>query len=299
MPALANAAAHSQSNLVGACWALTAVGLFTLLFTVGRLTGGEVPALQIMALRYVGGLAAILAWWVVRGASARALSTTQPGRHLLRALSGSLGTTAALYAATHMPIASASAIGLLDGLFTALLGVIVLRERTSARLWLATLVCLAGALTVVWAQGGAFTSPAMMGPALIALAGALLIAVESLMLKMLARSESALGVLFYVNLFAAALLAVPAALIWHPIGPWQTFLFLCLGPASLGAMVCNIRAFRLCDAAVLGPLRYSWIVYGLLFGWLLFGEVPSLVALAGAAMVVLGGVWLALLRRPV
>ena len=298
MPSPAKPLPAPSSNLIGACWALLAVGLFTLLFTVGRLTGGDVPALQIMSLRYVGGLATLLAWWLCRGAPAGALATRQPGRHFLRALSGSLGTTAALYAATHMPIASASAIGLLDGLFTALLGVIVLRERTSARLWLATFICLTGAMTVVWAQGGAASGAGMLLPALVALAGALLIALESLMLKMLARSESALGVLFYVNLFAALLLAVPAALTWHPLEPWQAAVFLLLGPFSLGAMLCNIRAFRLCDAAVLGPLRYSWIVYGLLFGWVLFGETPSQAALAGAALVILGGVWLALLRRP-
>ncbi|VFR48547.1 Membrane protein [plant metagenome] len=280
-------------------WAVLAVGIFTLIFTSGKLAGGQVPALQIMAMRYLGAFLMLAIWWLARGAQVASLRTQRPGRHVLRAFTGAAGTTAAMYAATHLPLASASALGLLDGLFTLALAVLLLHERPPLRLWLASLLCLAGALGVVVAQAGLPSAQGgSLAPVLVAVMGALFIACESLLLKTLSRSESSFTVLWYVNLIAAVLLLSVAALNWTPMSAGMTAAFLALGPLSLVAMLCNLRAFRLCDAAVIGPLRYTWIVFGLVFGWLLFGERPSAGALAGAAVVIAGGVWIARLRRP-
>ena len=169
------------SNAVGALWALGAVGLFALIYASGKLSGTSANALQIMWLRYVGGLLTMLAVVILSGAY-RKLSTRQPVLHACRAGAGGFGGVAAVYAATNMPIASATAIGLLDGLLTVVLGVLILRERVGGRQWLATVVCLAGACVVVASQGAfswSLWNPAQSWPALVALAGAMLVATES------------------------------------------------------------------------------------------------------------------------
>ncbi|GAB3338168.1 DMT family transporter [Bordetella tumulicola] len=264
----------------------------------GRLSGTEASALQIIWLRYVGGFATMVVALLVRRDIVGILSTTQPFLHACRAAAGGFGGVAAVFVAGNMPVASASAIGLLDGLFTVLLGLIVLREYVPLRQWLATIASLAGAMTVVGAQG-AFSNwdVEYTGPALIALAGAMLIAIESIMIKTLVRTEAALTVLFYVNLFGSMILA------WLGISSWQTipfqwlFAFLMLGPVAILAQCCNINAFRQANASVVGPIRYAWIIYGSVFGALFFDESITLPMGIGVCLVLFGGGCLAFLRN--
>lgn len=290
-------ASPTHSNLPGVLWALTAVGLFTFIYIAAKLSGTGASALQVMWLRFAGGLITCTGLMFLRGGPRSVLPTSRVGLHVARASAGAFGSSAAVFAASHMPVASASAIGLLDGLFVVILGLVVLHEKVSVRQWCAILVSLAGAVTVLAAQG-AFGGwdPAFGIPALSAAAGALLVAVESILIKSLVRTERALTVLFYVNLIACALLAIPAALTWVPLpGIWWLG-FIALGPLAIAAQYCNIRAFRVADASVIGPVRYTWVVYGALCGAWFFGDALTPMLWAGIALVLLGGGWLALLR---
>lgn len=277
----------------GIGWAVLAVVLFAMIFMSGKLAGGLVPALQIMWLRYLGGLITVIVT-ISLGRRWRMMGTRQPALHALRAGCGGLGGMAAIHAATAMPVANAAAIGLLEGLFTVCLGVVLLRERMPPARWAGGAFCLAGAVVVVFGGGdGVRFTAAMLAPALIALAGALLIAIESIMIKTLARSETRLVVLFYVNLFGAMLLGGPALLVWAPLPPLWLLGFLALGPVAIIGQTCNIQAYRLADAATLGPVRYTWIVFSALIGWMLFAEPPGPATLAGGALILAGGIWLA------
>ncbi|WP_415817221.1 DMT family transporter [Bordetella tumbae] len=285
---------QGASNLNGVLWALAGMGLFSFIYVSGKLSGTGASALQIMWLRYVGGFATMALALLTQRDIARALSTTQPVLHACRAAAGGIGGVAAIFAAAHMPVASASAIGLLDGLFTVLLGVIILREHVSPRQWMGTIVSLTGAMTVVGSQG-AFSvwGTDSAGPALIALLGALLVALESILIKTLVRAESTFTVLFYVNFFGSLILAWPGLANWHGIPIQWLLAFLILGPVAILAQYCNINAFRRASASVVGPIRYSWVVYGAAFGMLFFNEPISLATGIGIALVLVGGGWLA------
>ncbi|WP_143277088.1 DMT family transporter [Bordetella genomosp. 4] len=285
---------QGASNLGGVLWALAGMGLFSFIYVSGKLSGTGASALQIMWLRYVGGFATMALALLTQRDIARALSTAQPVLHACRAAAGGLGGVAAIFAAAHMPVASASAIGLMDGLLTVLLGVIVLREHVSLRQWMATIVSLAGAMTVVGSQG-AFSAwgTDSAGPAFIALLGALLVALESILIKTLVHAESTFTVLFYVNFFGSLILAWPGLANWHGIPVQWLLAFLMLGPVAILAQYCNINAFRRASASVVGPIRYSWVVYGAAFGMLFFNEPISLATGIGITLVLVGGGWLA------
>lgn len=289
---------RAASNLAGVAWATLAVGLFAFIYLSGKLTGNQAAAAQIIWLRYAGGLATVLLLLVATGTRVGALRTAQAPVHALRAAAGGLGGTAAVYAAAHMPVVSASAIGLMDGVFSIALGVALLGERVSARQCAGAAVCLLGAAAVVAGKGalvGIGELPVLpVLPALAALAGAFAVAVESVLIKKLARSERLLPVLLYVNLFGAVFFAWPALAAWSTLVPTHLALFLLLGPLAIAAQSCNILALRHSDVAVIAPVRYVWIVFGMAFGAVLFDERIGPADLLGAALVLAGGVWLAL-----
>jgi drug/metabolite transporter (DMT)-like permease len=297
--AISAAPIDRTSNAKGIAWAVAAVGLFALIYLSGKLTGGVAAASQIIWLRYVGGFTTVLLLICISRVSWQDLATGQLYVHVFRAASGGGGGMAAIYAAANMPVAEAAAIGLLDGFFTVILGVIILKEVVSHGQWAAGSVCLVGATVVAVGNGATLhLDPAMYTPSLIALAGAFLVAIESILIKTLARSENALIVLFYVNLLGILLFAAPTALQWQPISSLYIAVFLCLGPISIIAQTCNIRAFRLADAALIGPVRYTWMIFGACFGLLFFGEMPRVSTFLGGALIILGGLGLAVSRSP-
>jgi drug/metabolite transporter (DMT)-like permease len=220
--------------------------------------------------------------------------TNQAWLHLARAAAGGFGGVAAIYAATAMPVATASALGLLDGLFAVFLGVFLLRERVDASHWIAALLCLGGAVVILAGRGGfEALDVAQILPVVAALGGALLVAVESILIKTLSRSEPAITVLFYVNLFGALLFAPMAYINWQPLDASQALLFLSLGPMAILAQSCNIFAYRHSDVALVAPVRYTWIIFAVIFGYVFFDERLTLATYVGAFCLIIGGAWLA------
>ncbi len=224
-------------------------------------------------------------------------TSAKPARHFYRAIFGAFGGVCAIHAAANMPIVDATAIGLLEAIFTILLGVILLGERISPPHWVAILVSCAGA-AVMMASKGAFQTmnAGYLWPAAFALLGAVLIACESIMIKILAVSEKPMTVLLYVNAFGMLLLSIPALLTWKSLEVTDNLPFLLLGPLAITAQYFVIKGFRLADVSVLGPVSYTWIVFAALLGFFLFDEIPDSGTIIGAVIIVIGGIKLALLK---
>lgn len=291
--------ANPRSRLIAALWVLAGALAFSLLFASGKLTGGAIPAIQIIFIRYlsgfvtVGGMVAVQprSWPTIRASQRRWL-------HLLRAFCGVAGGSCNIAAATLMPLADAAALALLQGMFTMLLAVLLLRERVTRGQILAALLCLAGALVIVRgnAPAGGLGALFQSGFApLLGILGAFLIAAEIILIKFLTRHETALSMLLHVNGFAALLLAVPMLLLWTDASWQQLAALSLLGPMAIAGQLCNVRAYSIADAAWLAPFGYSSVAFAALIGWVVFGDVPSLAAWIGTALIVGGG--LVLIRR--
>ncbi len=291
------APASNRPNLSGVLWAVVGVGIFAFIFVSGRLSGTGVSALQVIWFRYLGGFVTVVAGALLTQRLGSALATGQLPVHALRAAAGGFGGVAAVYAATHMPVASASAIGLLDGLFTLALAAFVLGERATRRQWLATLGCVAGALIVLGSQGAfADWRGEFARPAAVAAGGAALFALESILIKRLVHAERSATVLFYVNLFGSLILGWPALAAWQPLSAGWVIAFLGLGPLAILAQYCNLLAFRRTTAGIAGAARYAWIVHATFLGWLCFDQTVTVATWVGLGIVVGSGCRLALLR---
>lgn len=291
----ASLSSHASGVLLAAC----GVALFTPIFAAGKLTGGVAPALLIMAMRYLGGAITVGAAIAVTRTPFTALRSDRTWLHVLRALCGLGGGAFTIHAATLLPVADAAAIGLTKGLLIVLFAAMFLGESVSLRHWLAGLLCASGAAVVLWATIGAPGQGAgsVLG-AVSALLGAVLIAGEAMLIKVLSRREHALGVLIHANGIAATLFFLPA--IWLAsdagLGLAEVAPFLLLGPLAIAGQYCNVLAYRRADASILGPVGYSWILFSAALGYVCFGEVPGPMIALGAVLIVAGGGWLARIR---
>jgi drug/metabolite transporter (DMT)-like permease len=291
------AAARSQP-LRGAIYMLAAVSSLSILDAAVKVLVDDhayaVP--QVAFLRYVIGIqvAAVFAW---RLGGLRSLRTGRPLGHGLRAVLN-LGTMLTFYAALRlMPMADCFAVAYAAPLFVTALSVLLLKERVGPRRWAAVLVGFAGVLFMLQPSGAGLNEGS-----LLALASALLYALTLIASRQLSRTEDSHTILFYYSVVVVA--AMGALMPWYWRTPaWEHVpLFLLSGVAGSFGQFFLTQAFRYAEASLIAPLDYTGMVWAILFGLWLWGDAPTWIVLAGAAVVILSSLYIvrreATVRRP-
>ncbi|MEM6579037.1 MAG: DMT family transporter [Pseudomonadota bacterium] len=282
------------SNLSAVLWVLASTAIFSLIFASAKFADGAAGTFQILFLRYLAALPLLLLYATVtrRASSMRA---PQPLAHFLRAVFGVGAVAAITWASARMPIADATALGMAYGVLSVLLGVVILHERPGAAQGGAIVMTVLGAAIVLRGQG-AFVGGGLSWPALVALGSAVLMALEGVMIRVLSQTDTALSMMVYVCGFGMVLMALPAFWEWQALSLWGYALCFGLGPLSILGQYCTIRGYRIAPLAVVGPVDYSWLLFALAIGAFGFGEWPGPSVLAGAGLIVLGGIWLSRVR---
>lgn len=194
---------------------------------------------------------------------------------------------------THALFASALLLAITSSIFfivpivTALIAAPMLGEKLDAGRWAAILGGLAGVLLIV-RPGSAQFHPAM----LLALVNAVLYAVFNLMTRRLAAYDSPETIQYLPALGAALLLAPFAIAAWQSPQGWLEWSVACLMGAlgGLGHYLLAL-AHRYAPATVIAPFLYQQVLYMALFGYLVFGDVPSAGVWLGAAIVIASGLY--------
>lgn len=286
-----------NTNLRAIGWVALATALFSILMASGKFADGHVSTGQILLARYGGGFVSIMAIVAVFGRRLALRPSQRPVRHFIRALFSFGGAYALIEASARMPIVDATALSLLYVLFVIALGVLFLKERLAARHGLGVGLCLSGALLVVTSRGAfANIDAGYLGPAGLAVLGALLMAIEGILIKVLVGRDPPLVMIAYVNGFGL-LLGLSLVLLEGSLPSAGSFLpFLLLGPIGVLAQFCFVRGYSMADTAIVGPVDYSWLIYAALIGAVFFGEIPSAGVIAGSLVIIGGGVVLATIR---
>jgi drug/metabolite transporter (DMT)-like permease len=279
------------NEVLGIVLTIAHMAIIAFVFTSGKILDGEVHAIQIMFLRYVSAFVLLLVIVCLRG-NWRAQRSPQLGRHLMRACFGAIGTVTGIYAMMHMPVADAAAIGMLKGMLIVVFAVIILGEVVAGRQWLAALLCAAGACIIVWGNGASLSFTSYGWAATVAFVSAVATALELISVRYLALRERPFTMTLYVSGIGSVLLAIPAWMVWTTPS-WKALLFLvCLGPLAALAQTINSYAYGMARASLLAPATYANIVLAAMWGYVLFGEIPSAATWAGAVLIIAGGVWL-------
>jgi drug/metabolite transporter (DMT)-like permease len=209
-----SAAIGQRENIPAALFlALLGMSAFTPIFAAGKLAGGVLPIVALVWLRFAGGAATILCVASVKKVPLHKQLSPLWKLHLMRAVCGVGGLACAVYAASVMPLADATAIGLTKGIFAIALAGLILKELVTGKHWIAGAMSMLGAYLVVQsADSVAQNSEMALVGAIAAIASALFMAAESLIMRYIAQREDTVTILAYVNVFAALFLAVPV--IW-------------------------------------------------------------------------------------
>ena len=281
---------------------LLACFLFSLAFAIPRLVENNVPAEILAVLRFATGLATVSALLSFSGAGHVAPIQTSRLLHGIRAGLAGLSIAAGFYAATHMPLGDAMAIGFSSGPFVLVFGCLFLGERFGLGRVVALALGLCGALLV--AQPAGFNFADDLGtlfnlydlglPALAAVFAALCISAETLTGRYVAQREHPFTILFQLNMIG---LVVAVGLVAFgslfrdglPAVDPVSFLLLSLsGPAMTFGQVAHLKALAKVEAGVLAPVNYATIGFSTFLGFFLFDEAPDLVMVIGCLLILSG-----------
>lgn len=264
-------------NVRGAVWLLIGAVFSTGMAVLAKMLGAHLSAAQIVFFRALAGLVLILPFLVPLGW--RGLASGRMGLHILRGVTGASAMICIFYSFVHLPLADANALSFARALFLVVLAVFFLGERVGLRRGLATLVGFGGVLIMLRPSGS--TEPA----ALVALLGALLVAVTVIFVKLLARTEPQSTLIFYSGLFATLVSAVPALLHWVPPSATEFLLLGAMGALAVAAQACFLRAYSEAEATAMAPFDYTRLLFAAGADMAVFAIFPDLWSIAGALII--------------
>jgi drug/metabolite transporter (DMT)-like permease len=306
-PAAAGAAAtptRSNERIKGILFLSAGALIFTIQDVIIKWISGDYPVTQILATRSLVAFAPLFILLYFDG-GLRSVSGRRLGRLLIRAGLLFLSYTAYYLAIAAIPLAEASALFYTAPLFIVALAGPVLHERVGLNHWTAVVVGFIGAM--IMCRIGADVIDAA---ALFSLAAAALYALAQVMARDLGTTHRASVMALYqnsVNLAAALVIGLIAgdgafADVSHPslaffLRSWSMpdlvdlLLMASTGLVAAVAIWCLTQAYRIAEANVIAPFEYSSVVWLVLAGYLIWGEVPKLLTVAGGLLIIAAGIY--------
>jgi len=304
--------AKMSSNAKGVLFLILAALVISIQNIAIKWIGGEYSALEIVAVRSLIALPLTLLFYRFEG-ERKLPSTPKPGLEILRGVLLFLSYTTYMMGLAALPLAQIEAIRFSVPLMITLLSVLILGEEVEVRRWLALLVGFIGVLLIVRPGTANFN----LGSVFI-LMSVLFYAFVAILTRKLQENDSSATMAFFSSLIylGLALVLTPFTTLAknfpnaHPsieflIRAWRlptlTDLAIMLGLALLwgGWMYCLSRAYSLAQASVLAPFEYVSLPINILWGLLIWGEVPKLMTLAGALLTLLSGLYVLFKERQV
>ena len=293
-----------QNDSHGLLFALAGFCLLSVGDSVVKTIAGAWPGTAVALTRYAIGAALLgILLWRHEGRAGFRLGHWR--WHLVRGFAVALATVAFFSALFVMPLAEATSITFTSPMLTVLLAAPVLGERIRPVAILAMLLAFGG-VVIVLRPSFAELGPAALLPLISALGMSLLMLGN----RAVAGTGSSLAMQFAVAAIALPVIAA-ATLIGHLSGvprfhvgavDWSviTRCAVVACTASTAHWLVFLGTERT-GAARVAPMTYVQMLMALGLGWVLFGERPDWIALAGAAVIIAGGLllwWIGRVSEP-
>src|SRR5712692_2712776 len=286
---ISTAADERSARLAGIGLMLLSIFMFSFGDALGKFMVATYSVGQLLMLRACAALLVLLpTMWQQR---AEFMHLERPLLQLLRVTLSTLEVAAFFWATVYLPLADVITYYLASPIFVTALSPIVLREHVGWRRWTAVLIGFCGVLIALRPSAQTVSWPAM-----IALGGSLSFALLMLITRSLrATPDIVLASSQFAGTFLLGALLSPIG--WVPPSIGSLGLFVAAGCTSVVALLCVNRSLKLAPASVVVPYQYSMIVWAVIFGYVVFGDMPSWATIVGAAVIIGAGFYIFLRER--
>jgi drug/metabolite transporter (DMT)-like permease len=264
---------------------LLGIGIFCFNDALGKWLLAKYSVGELLLIRSAAALVVLLPF--LRNAGVKAFVTApRPALQIVRIVVSAFEVTMFFWAVSFLPLADASTFYLATPIYVTVLSAVVLAERTGWRRGIAVAVGFAGVVLALRPSPASFTLPA-----LIAVTGSLFFAVLLVTTRLL-RNTAQMVLISGQLVSTLALGAVTAPFGWVSPTPLDFSLLVLFGVLSVVALACVNHALKLAPASVVVPYQYTTIIWAIVLGYVMFGDMPDVFTLAGAAIIIAAGLYI-------
>lgn len=295
----------TSNNILGVTFLVVAMLIFSLQDVAVKWIGGDYSVLEIVIFRSLIALPCTLLF--LRYEGRRGLPTTSQYKlEYIRGFFLFLSFTTYMMALAALPLADVAAIRNSAPLMITFLSVVWLGEKVGPRRWLALFIGFVGVLFIVKPGLATFN----LG-SIFALIAELFYALSVIVTRKLYKTDSSATMAYYSSLvyLAAAFILAPLAIVMGEIpDAHPSFAFLLrawtvptlldgvimagLGLVWAGAMYFVARAYSLAQVSVAAPFEYTALLLNVMWGFLIWQEIPTLATVAGALLTLFSGMYI-------
>ncbi len=271
--------------------------LFSGVDTMGKVLTETMHPVQIVWCRQLGLLFGVIVLIALRGRSV--LHSAHPKLQIGRGALAACSATLFIIGVGFVPLADAVALTFVAPFMVTVLGALILREPVGVRRWVAVTVGFIGTLIVI-RPGMGVVHPA----AGLLILAAMAFAMRQVLSRLLAGDDRTQTTVAYTAIVSWTILTIPLPFFWQTPATGQEIALL-VGMAVMAgiAETLVIMALDAAQAVVVAPVQYSLLLWGTLYGFFVFNQLPDGWTLVGAVVIVMSGLYtlnrerLAVMRR--
>jgi drug/metabolite transporter (DMT)-like permease len=208
--------------------------------------------------------------------------TKRPGLHLLRCVSGLIAIVAIFIALRELPLATVVSISFAAPIFTTIFSIFLLSERVGIYRWLAVLVGFVGIL-IITEPGISELNIYYIFPIIFCLG----LSYVAITLRQLSSTEPVwlISLFFSLAITLLSLLTIPSGWVMPSFNH-----FIILSLVGIFGGVSNLwlsQSYKYSEVSLVTPLKYLALVFAIIFGYFIWGEIPTIKTLAGAFLVII------------
>ncbi len=275
----------SQKGLKqGIFWAIMIYLVGALNDVIARFLGARLHAVEIAFFRFLFSVVIVL--MPMLKSKTNLFKSDMHSWHILRGILGAVALGLCCYSVNVMPLAENTTVLFSEALFMLPLATIFLKEKVSKTAICATIFGFSGLILMFRPRAENINILAF-----IPTCAAFLFAVMNIMIKkMIDHKENTLTMLFYFGLYTTLISAMVVPMYWITPTLKELVLIFLLGIGANLIQLFIFLAYRATTASAISPVRYTELPFAILFGFVFFNQIPDLITLLGATLIISGTV---------
>lgn len=241
--------------------------------------------IQIAWSRQLGLLLGVFILLALRGT--QILRTRHLGLQITRGAGAAASATLFIVAISYVPLADAVAVAFVAPFIVTVMGATLLKEPVGIRRWSAVTIGFLGTLIVI-RPGFGVIHPAVM----LVVMAAFLFALRQVLSRIMSGTDRTMTTIAYTALVGSFLLTIPLPFVWRwPTTGQEIALLVSIAVMAALAELLVIKALEVAQAVVVAPMQYTLMIWGTMYGYLVFGQLPDTWTWVGAAIIVATGLY--------
>ena len=239
------------------------------------------PVGQVLFLRFCIGFIPIF-FIIPREKLRNFYKTKRPGLHAFRAITGALAIVALFIGLRELPLADVVSLTFGGPIFVTVASIFFLSEKVGIKRWSAVFLGFVGMLLIV--------QPAFIDLNyfyLTPIIFCIFFACVAISVRSLSKTEANYTIAFYFTLLCCLLgLGTIFFTEWKVPNFFDLAIFVLMGLCGSIANLLLTQSYRLAEASLVTPIKYLSLVFAIIFGFLIWAEIPKILTLVGALLVV-------------